>query len=117
MNEIEKIEAKLKQISKWPWRAMGCGVDIGQVPRGQTVYLNNIDDAHFIAASPDRIAKLVEYVRAVEAYHKAYFQEPYSEAEVVRKAHSAMQVARAELGLTKPPQPAKEIPDDTPNNK
>ena len=79
MDTLEKIEAELNQISKWPWRANHLSVFNGPGLHDVLLSADNTyqaddysnfteHDAEFIAHAPERIAALVEYARAAERY-------------------------------------------------
>ena len=103
---IEEIEKELKEISEAPWFAAGdCAddcpphknsglalVDTGRSSDWPIARLCHWDVAVFIAKAPERIAALVEYVRANEKLIK--------ECPLDLPAMSdELQAARAKLGL------------------
>lgn len=100
---IDKIERELKQISPWPWSAY-----FRVSPRGahkhwhignkdgacQITMIGKERDYLFIAKSPERIAALVEYVRAAEAWFDA------ADVSQKRDPYRQLVAAREKLGLT-----------------
>ena len=104
MSIVDEIEAELKQISPWPWKRTGLGVDTPE----QTLWFNKKPDATFFAKSPERLAALCRYVRAEEALLVAWtnyltaknFGEIRGEFRSKRKVLQAeLQAARRELGI------------------
>ena len=121
MDTLEKIEKELREISKWPWAEdyddrpgmqwnihITCSEPCSQGDCGLTVCFMAHDgtkentagfaNATFIALAPERIAALVEYVRANEAYSAA-LSRPGSSLPECHLLRIKLEAARAKLGL------------------
>jgi hypothetical protein len=94
---LEQIEKELNKISRWPWRF---------APDAQIIYsykgigvimdtdeIRRLEDTEFIAQAPQRIAALITYVRAAEAWLK----ETHPGEQIARDQE--LESARKALGL------------------
>lgn len=113
MDTLEKIESELKEISKWPWQVgqliSSKEWSLGLIPTRDTEGDNLVclDPAYdwqekianrvFIALAPERIAALVEYVRANEEYLRLLREDV--ELDTMPDVLKRLEQARAKLGL------------------
>ena len=118
MSTIDGIEAELKQISPWPWGWFnGCswwrlGKADDQMQHdsvicptidsdGHSNLICHQEDREFLAKSPERLAALCRYARAVEDYLENHRLSLPEELSSGCKTWVALQSVRRELGLGK----------------
>jgi hypothetical protein len=102
MSVIDEIEKELKEISPWPWdRGIGNEARVLFTKHhDQLGTLASSSNSTFIAKCPERIAALVEYVKANEDYLGKVIRVPNMQmgdaGEFIRAEHR-LTTARAKL--------------------